>query len=200
VDRAAVLSAYREGVSAVPAVVAGWSAERWRRPACGVWDGTDVAGHLLCVARWYHEWLDRAEAGDPRPPFGLDQLAERNRQELIGLYPTNGPDRVALFVEEAERYAERLDSVWTLPFGSPLGTMTAGQHAALAAAEWHLHAWDLAAGRHRPRDPSALLVAAGRARSATRTGLRSHAEAALVPFVARHRPWRRLLEASGRTV
>ena len=199
-DRAVVLSAFQEGVSAVQSTVDGWSDERWRRPACGVWTGTDLAGHLLRVASWYHEWLDRAESGDPRPPFGEDQLAERNRQELLGLRPTSGPDRIVLFVEEAHRYAERLDSSWTLPYGCPLGTMTAGQHAALAAAEWHLHTWDLAAGRHRPADPAALLVAVVRARAAGREGLRPRVEAAVAPLVARRHPWRRLLIGTGRTV
>jgi hypothetical protein len=200
VDRAAVLSAYREGVSAAQATVEGWSVERWSRPACGVWTGTDLAGHLLRVAAWYHEWLDRAESGDPRPPFDWDQLAERNRQELLGLRPATGPDRISLFVEEAERYAERLDSSWGLAYGCPMGTMTAGQHAALAAAEWHLHTWDLAAGRHRPADPATLLVGAIRARAAAGSGLRPRVESVVAPMVAWRHPWRRLLAASGRHV
>jgi hypothetical protein len=193
-----MLSAYREGFRAVQETVRRWPAERWREPVCGAWTATDLAGHLLAVARWYHCWLDRAETGDPSPPFGVDDLAERNRRALEDLRPASGEDRIVLFAEEADRYGQRLESSWNLPYGCPLGTMTAGQHAALAATEWHLHAWDLSGGRHRPDDPATLLVGAARARAAPGRGLRPRVEALIVPLVARSRPWERLLAASGR--
>jgi hypothetical protein len=198
VERAAVLSAYGEGVRAIPAIVAGWSTDDWRRPACGSWTATDLAGHLLAVVRWYHAWLDRAEAGDPAAPFTVADLPERNERALAGLRPTTGEDRIELFVEEAERYAARLDSSWALPYGCPLGTMTAGDHAALAACEWHLHAWDLSGGAHRPSAAGALLTGAVRARASAAAGLRFRVEVVVAPVVARSRPWARLLTASGR--
>jgi uncharacterized protein (TIGR03083 family) len=200
VDRSDVLSLYLEGVTTVQSVVQGWPAERWKQPACGRWTALDVAGHLLCVARWYHHWLDRAESGDARPPFAAQELAERNGQALVGLRPTDGADRVALFVEEAERYAERLDSSWALPYGFPHGTVPAGAHAAVAALEWHLHAWDLAAGRHRPADPRMLLTAASRAMGAARRGPRARLGAAAAPLLAGPRPWEWTLRRSGRVL
>jgi uncharacterized protein (TIGR03083 family) len=198
VDRADVLSMYADGVGAVRATVRGWSPERWRQPACGPWTATDVAGHLVAVVGWYHAWLDRAEAGDGRPPFGADELPDRNRRALEGLRPRGGEDRIDLFVEEAERYAERLDSSWALPYGCPYGTLPAGAHAALAALEWHLHAWDLSAGTHRPSDSGTLLVIACRAFGRARPGLRTRIEMAVAPLVGRSRPWERILERSGR--
>src|SRR5262245_55573170 len=141
---------YREGVEAVRAAVRGWSREQCDRVVCGVWTGTDLGGQLLSVVRWYHAWLDRAESGRDDPPFAADELPARNQEALVGLRPTGGDDRVVIFAEEAERYAQRLDSSWALPYGFPYGTVPAGAHAALAALEWHLHAWDLSAGLHRP--------------------------------------------------
>jgi hypothetical protein len=196
--RSDVLATYGEGVDALRAAVEGWSDGEWQREVCGRWTATDLAGHLLAVIGWYHSWLDRAESGDARPPFGVADLPERNRLALIDLRPADGRDRIALFAEEAGRYAERLTSSWALPYGCPLGTMPAGSHAAVAAGEWHLHAWDLSGGTHRPGDATFLLVAIIRARATARSGLRARVESAVAPLVAAHRPWERLLEASGR--
>jgi hypothetical protein len=198
VDRSKVLSLYREGVGAVRRIVWGWSPARWEQPACGAWSATDLAGHLVCVIGWHHAWLDRAEAGDPSSPFPADELAERNRAALVDLRPSEGPERIHQFVELAERYVVRLDSSWAMPYGSPAGTAPAGAHAALAALEWHLHAWDLAAGEHVPSDPGRLLVATSRAWARHRPGMRHQARAAMAPVLARHRAWERLLVRSGR--
>lgn len=197
-ERADVLSMYREGVSAVRRAVQGWHPDQWRRPACGTWSGTDVVGHLLCLVSWHHRWLDRAEAGDASPPFGVDELSERNRLALIDLRPESGPERVGLFVEDAERYTDRLDSSWALPLGFPHGTVPAGSHAVVVALEWHLHAWDLSGGAHRPSNPRALLLGTHRALAASRRGLRAWVGGAAGPLVQRRRPWERVLACSGR--
>jgi hypothetical protein len=198
-ERADVLAMYSDGVQAVRGAVRGWSCEDWSRPACGRWNGTELAGHLLTVARRYHAWLDRAESGDASRPFTTEELPERNAQALRGLRPATGPERIALFVEDAERYAERLDSSsWALAYGFPSGTVPAGAHAAVAAVEWHLHAWDLTGGTHRPADARSLFIGAVRVLAATRPGPRSRLAAVSAPLAARRRPWERLLRFSGR--
>jgi hypothetical protein len=190
---------YREGVRAVQAAVAGWSPERWAHPVRGTWTGTDLAGHLLCAVRWHHSWLDRAEAGDASPPFRVDELAIRSRQALVGLRPRTGDDRLQIFAEEAGRYVERLDSSWALPYGCPHGTLPAGAHAALAALEWHLHAWDLTGGTHRPSDPRLLLAGAARALGAAQRGLVARLWATITPQVPRSRGrWEWTLDWAGR--
>jgi hypothetical protein len=128
------------------------------------------------------------------PPFAPDELGARSRRALDGLRPAQGQDRLVLFVEEADRYAERLDSSWALPYGFPQGTVPAGAHAALAALEYHLRAWDLSGGAHRPADPRALLVAARRTLYATRPGPAGRLGEATAPLVGRHRAWERTLE------
>ena len=137
----------------------------WDRPACGTWTGTELARHVLSVIGWYHDWLDRAEAGDSSPAFPIAELDEQtarslpaqHRRCLAGRRPPSASHA------EAERYAERLEDTWDLPFGYPRGTVTAGLHAGLACFEWQAHTWDLAhaAGRdHRPHRPARLYIAA----------------------------------------
>lgn len=169
-------------------VTAGWyQTHEWSRPTpCAGWDAHDVAGHVVGVIGWYHDWLDRAEAGDASPPFGPHELAARNAEALASLTVDGGPQRIATFAARAQAYALRVRERWDLPYGYPRGTVTAGEHAGMAAAEWHLHAWDLsrAIGRdHRAAD-AALLVEAIRS-----TGRE-------VP--ERTDPWESLLRMSGR--
>ena len=197
-DRGAILALYEEGVGAVQGVVAGWSEDEWLRPACGEWTATDLAGHLLCVARWYHDWLDRAEAGDSSPPFPFADLPARNQAAIDALPATSGPARLEEFGQEARRYAARLPPVWDLAYGYPLGTVTAGLHAGAAATEWHVHAWDLAAGQYRPAHPGDLFVAVAEARLRSQGGVTGRAAVALLPILARYRPWQQLLRRSGR--
>ena len=133
---------------------------------CRLWrvDGQELARHVLAVARWYHDWLDRAERGDAAPPFAVTELAVRNAAELEGLSGLDGPEAVGRFVPVAGAYRARLPARWDLPYGYPRGTVTAGLHAGTAACEWHLHAWDLAHASghgHRPSDPAALYAAVG---------------------------------------
>jgi hypothetical protein len=89
--------------------------------------------------------------------------------------------------------------VWNLADGYPFGTVTAGLHAGAAASEWHIHAWDLAAGEHRPSDPARLFAGVAEARLRGRSGFSGRAAVAILPLVARYRPWEQLLRRSGRT-
>jgi hypothetical protein len=87
-----------------------------------------------------------------------------NARDLAALPQTDGPDRIATFLALAEAHRAQLSQVdWSLVFGewAGVGPLTVGEHTALAAGEWHIHAWDLASssGRdHRPVDPSTLAL------------------------------------------
>jgi hypothetical protein len=198
VERVEILDLYEAGVSAVEQSTSPFTAVEWERRACGAWTATDLAGHLICVAGWYHAWLDRAEAGDATPPFTAADLAARNAAALSTLEPGGGHERVAVFAQEARRYAERLNSIWDLPYGFPLGTVTAGLHAGVAASEWHLHAWDFSGGTYRPTRPRELFLAAGAALTATQRGPIGRVSSRMVPLASRWKPWEQLLKRSGR--
>ena len=76
-DRDEVIDLYNGGVVAVERSAASLTETAWNRTVCGSWTAVEVAGHLVCVTRWYHEWLDRAEVGDSARPFAADELAAR---------------------------------------------------------------------------------------------------------------------------
>jgi len=201
VSPATVLRLYDEGVDAFADAAGALGPEDWGRPACGAWAASDLARHVLAVARWYKDWLERAERGDAAPPFGVSELAARNAAALGELSGLDGCEAVGRFVTVARRYRARLPERWDLPYGYPRGTVTAGLHAGTAACEWHLHTWDLAhaSGRgHRPSDPAALYAAAGSCLAAAEGGVRGRVAAALIPLGARLRPWEALLRRSGR--
>lgn len=193
-----MLALYEEGVASIERAVRSWSSDRWMQDACGDWNGRDVAGHLQCVVGWYQAWLDRAEAGEAAPPFQAAELASQNDAALRGLDANDGPGRIEVFAHEARRYATRVLSGWDLPYGFPYGTITAGLHLGIAAGEWHLHAWDLSAGRHRPRDARELFQAVGVGWAAAHSGPLGWLGNSLVPLAARRRPWEQLLKRSGR--
>jgi uncharacterized protein (TIGR03083 family) len=160
-DPVAGLAAYRAACSAFASVAADVGADDWSRPsACDGWNALDVVGHVVCVARWHHEWLDRAETGDGSPPFPSSELAERNTAALTALEISAGPDRVTAFVELTAAYADRVAAHWDLPYTYPPGTVSAGVHAVLAAGEWQLHAWDLGRAIDRDHHPDAELIRA----------------------------------------
>ena len=190
-----VVESFLAGVTAVSGAVEGWADADWARPACGIWTGTDLAGHLVTVVGWYYSWLDRALAGDASPAFPADELTIQTAAALDTLPSGSGPDRVAEFDRTARRYAARVVDAWEVPYGYPRGTVTAGLHAALASWEWHVHASDLArtAGRdHRPAD-AALLYGRGMDCFAVATGTDPRVDA---PADA----WLELLRRTGREV
>ena len=201
VPPASVLRLYDEGVDAFADAAGRLGPGAWTLPACGVWTTAELARHVLAVAGWYHDWLDQAEHGDARPPFGAADLAVRNAQALAALSGLEGPIALARFVERARTYRDRLPARWDLPFGYPRGTVTAGLHAAVAACEWHLHTWDVAraqGGGHRPSDPAALYAATGECLAVAEGGVKGRVAALLVPLGTRLRPWEAVLRRSGR--
>jgi uncharacterized protein (TIGR03083 family) len=196
-----VLSLFDDGVDAFARLAGALSGEDWDRPACGEWNAVLLTRHVAAVAGWYHEWLDRAERGDATPPFRGEDLASQNDRALVPLAETAGPAALELFVTRARSYRARLPAAWDLPYGYPRGTVTAGLHAAMAATEWHLHAWDLArsvGSGHRPSDPDALYRGAGACLASAQGGLKGRIAAVLVPVGARLSPWEALLRRSGR--
>jgi uncharacterized protein (TIGR03083 family) len=201
VPRDSVLRLYDEGVHDFAAAADGLSAEGWDQLACGEWTATDLARHVLAVAGWYHDWLDRAERGDASPPFGVQELAAQNAEALRALSGLGGPEAMVQFVARARAYRDRLSAQWDVPYGYPRGTVTAGLHAAVAACEWHLHTWDLmhALGRgHRPSDAASLYAATGACSAAAESGLKGRVAAMLIPLGTHLRPWEAILRRSGR--
>ena len=199
-----VLALYHEGVDAFVGEAAALDDRGWARPACGEWSATELARHVLAVIGWYHDWLDRAEAGDASPAFPIADLDARNARdqaEMAAHAALDGPAATERFGVRAERYADRLAHTWDLPYGYPRGTVTAGLHAGMAAVEWHVHAWDLArsAGRDRvPSRPDRLFLAAADCQAAVTGGVRGAATDRLAPLGSRLRPWGELLKRLGR--
>ena len=159
-----VLAAYDEGVKAITTVtlaVADWNAST----PCAAWRCVDLAGHLLCIARYYHRLLDAALTGHPLSglPRG-EALALMNAQDLIELPETSGPERIRDFVRTATAYGDWLrDNDWETSIGawSGIGRLTIAEHILLAVGEWHIHAWDLAraaGGDHQPADAEVVLA------------------------------------------
>jgi hypothetical protein len=196
VERDDVLACYRDGVKAIQRYASRMTDTTWDTIACGEWTAAQVVAHVRIVIGWYHGWLDRAEAGDGTPAWVAGELDERNARELAQLAPASPNVHMEAFAASAEVYAERLVPSWDLPFGYPRGTVTAGQHAALAALEWHTHAWDLGRVLGDDHDPQRSGL---RAEAATETWLASQARprrstAAGVPAD----PWLALLRRLGR--
>jgi mycothiol maleylpyruvate isomerase-like protein len=204
VARDDVLAAYADGVDAIERYAPRFDAAQWASAACGEWSAAQVAAHVEHVAGWYDQWLDRAERGDARPAFSIDELPHRNAEALAASGAAGPMARVERFAASARAYAGRVRDAWDTPFGYPRGTVTAGQHAALAAVEWHVHAWDLArvlGVAHAPARPAVLAEAAAATWLASQgRGPVARATAVVGPVLARHQrdPWRALLHRMGR--
>jgi uncharacterized protein (TIGR03083 family) len=166
------LAAYHSGVTVICELAAQFTDEAWAAPTtCPEWRAADLAGHLRCIADDYHEYLDdaplsrlaRLMARTPGPESLARKLARQNSAELAALPDATGPEHLAAFAASARAYAARALAVWDLPhhrFGDTVVTV-AGMVGA-ASAEWHLHAWDLAASLGKDYQPaSPELLAAG---------------------------------------
>jgi uncharacterized protein (TIGR03083 family) len=153
------LRSYADGVDAI--VAAATQVEDWSAPTpCAAWTATDVAGHVLAIARYYNGILDAVESGQPRRDLPRGRgLEAMNARDLAALPATGGPERIGEFATSARSYGDRLASVdWLMVLGywADLGPLTVAKHTGLAVGEWHIHAWDLwqSIGRdHRPADP-----------------------------------------------
>lgn len=156
----------------------------------------------MAVTHWYREWLDRAIAGDASPPFTASEMDQRNDVALARIGEISGPEAVAEFAETASAYLGRAADYWNLVYGYPYGAVTVGLHCGVAAAEWHLHAWDLShtsERRHRPQNPEALFTAAGMCLAEAKGGLGGTMFAVPRSARARRSHWPTILQRSGRT-
>jgi len=166
------LAAYHSGVTVICELTAQFTDEAWAAPTtCPEWRAADLAGHLRCVADDYHEYLDdapvsrmaRLMARGPSPESLARKLARQNAAELAALPDAAGPEHIAAFAAAARAYADRALGVWDLPhhrFGDTV--VTVGGMVGAACAEWHLHAWDLAASLGKDYQPAGPeLLAAG---------------------------------------
>lgn len=196
-----VAQIYLDGVEAVVNVVGGFAPDQWSRPACGSWTAADTVRHLASVAGWYHSWLDRAIEGDTSRPFRGEQIDAYTAAALRDRRDQPAAEATEEFDRSAREYLARADEHREQPFGFPFGTVTVGLHLGVAAAEWHLHAWDLSVAserRHRPNDPGALLRSVGECVAAASGGVKGGLVRRVVPLVARRTPWETLLRRSGR--
>ncbi len=198
-----VLDLFHDGVDAVVAAAAGRHDRAWHKTVVGEWSGHELARHLVAVAEWYHEWLDRAEAGDATPPFPAKHLDGHNELAVLELGHLDGPEAIERFVERAGAYHERLGTAaaegrWDLPYGFANGTTTVGGHAGIAAAEWYLHAWDLDRERGAPTAADRLYLAVGDGMTRTQPGWKRIITRRVVARIASGDPWSDLLQRSGR--
>jgi hypothetical protein len=159
-----VLAAYRDGVVSLSRL--GAKVVDWQVPTpCPEWTLLDLGGHVLAIARYWHQLLNAALAGQPRAglPRGAD-LAAMNAFDLRSLPERRGPERFLAFEAVATRYGERLGDVdWSLPLGTWAGLppMSIGDHTLAAVGEWHVHAWDVARSfgwDYRPDDPEIIFA------------------------------------------
>lgn len=178
-----VRDAYLEGLDAVR--LAATAVDDWASPTrCAGWRAVDLAGHLVLVVRMYEAHRVRATEEVPARFAPAGERRRRNERELADLPPSTGPHRIGAFLDTARTYLDRVAARPLVLFRREDHVLTAAEHLATAAVEWHLHAWDLDPARPAP-ECAPVLVAAWR----------QH-----LPFpIAEGEPWDALLRASGRT-
>lgn len=199
-----VIAQFEEGVAAIADHARGREGRAWHKTVVGEWSGHELARHLVAVTDWYHEWLDSALDGDATQPFPTKQLDGRNELAILDLRDLDGPEAIEQFVGRASDYADRLraavSSDWATSYGFANGVSTVGGHAGIAAAEWHLHAWDLSGGAWSPTDPAGLYLAVGDGMTATQPKWKQAVTRRVVKRIAAGEPWLDLLKRSGRTL
>jgi hypothetical protein len=202
-----VLAAYDAGVAAICQFAAQFDDEAWgAQSPLPEWRAFELAGHLRCIADDFHEYLDEAPvsryarlmATGAHPDTLGRKLARQNAAELAALADAPPAEHIAAFAVSARSYAARLGPVWDLPHHQYRDTVvTVGGMAGAAAAEWHLHAFDLARTLgmdYRPADPGAILAG-------WRAGmphLHWPGETPGAKAVRHLDPWHAVLAASGR--
>lgn len=203
-EPAQVIAQFDEGVAAVVEQANLREGRAWHKTIVGEWSAHELARHLLVVVGWYHEWLDAALAGDASSPFPAKQLDGRNELAILDIRDIDGPDAIGQFTDRAHDYADRLRTAatsddWSTPFGFANGVSTVGGHAGIAAAEWHLHAWDMSGGVWSPTNPSELYLAVGHGMTATQPKWKRAITRRVVQRISQREPWLDLLDRSGRT-
>ncbi len=202
------LAAYEAGVVAICRLAARFDVTSWgAQTLCPEWRAFELAAHVRCIADDLHEYLDEAPmsryarlmATGAHPDSLARKLARQNAAELAALPDVPPEDHIAAFSASARRYAARLGAVWDLPHHQYRDTVvTVGGMAGAACAEWHLHAFDLAAAlavQYHPADPDVILAGW----LAGMPHLALPPQGRLATWHGRHGdPWQAVLAASGR--
>lgn len=202
-DPGQVIAQFEEGVAAIATFATEREGRQWHKTVVGEWSAHELARHLVVVVGWYHEWLDSALAGDGTQPFPAKQLDGRNELSILDLRDLDGPEAIEQFNELARTYADRLRSAatsddWSAPYGFANGVSTVGGHAGIAAAEWHLHAWDLSGGAWSPTAPAQLYLAVGHGMTAAQPAWKRAITRRVVRRISQREPWLDLVKRSGR--
>lgn len=193
-DRDATLAAVVAGTEAVV------RAARDGRPdaasPCAGWDALTVIRHLEGIAGAYLLWTGSSLGGRIARMRTGEEATSYNAAILARL-PVLGLDQhLDRYVALAADHVRLARVTWTTPMlETPDDVLlSVGQHAAVAAVEWHVHAWDLARsqGRRHEPDPASLAVCvmAWEEVLGDVTG---------TPLEASDTPWPALLVATGRT-
>lgn len=193
-DRDATLAAVTCGIDAVVAAAADASPDA-PSPCLG-WDALTVVRHLEGIAGAYVLWTGSSFGGRIAQLRTGEEAARYNATVLERLPVLAMERHLHRFVALARDHVRLARVTWTAPMlETPDDVLvTVGQHAAVAAVEWHVHAWDLARSQDRDHEPDpaslAVCVAAWEEVLADVTD---------TPMEADDAPWPALLIATGRT-
>lgn len=163
-DRDAVLAAVRTGISAIVSVVD--AADPEAATPCAQWDVHDLVRHVEAIAGAYLLWTGSAVGGRIARMRTGEDLARYNALMLDRLPRLALPVHARRFAAMATDHVRLAGATWDMPMLETPddAILDVGQHARLAALEWHVHAWDLAQSRgatHEPDDDAvAVMVAA----------------------------------------
>lgn len=193
VEREATLAAIEDGIAAIELTVA--AVDPQAPTACSNWTVHDLVRHLEAIAGAYVLWVGAAIGGRIGRMRTLQELEAYNDRMLRRLPELSTDRHLHHFDDLAQDHHRLVRAGWARPMMHTPGDalLHVGDHARIAAVEWHLHAWDLgatAADRHRPA-PVALEVLC----AAWDDTL---AELTALPRPTEDDPWMFLLTASGR--
>ncbi len=137
----------------------------WRQPShCAGWSNARVVAHLTACAEFYHQSVSKALRGDALPPSipggqrltpesfkerflaKQEDLAEKPRPELVGLFDKHGTALVDLFRRVAPHNMTR-------PAWHYVGNWTIATFVSIRVFELALHGWDI----HVSLDPNAMI-------------------------------------------
>ena len=191
-DVAAVQRALASGAAAVAGVTLGGDAEP---TPCTLWTLRDLVRHLEIIAGAYVLWVGAAVGGRVGTLRAREAQDAWNAELLARLPARDTADHRARFTALAGDHQRLVAAAADLPMFELAGgaRWTVGDHAGVAALEWHVHAWDLAVAggqAHRPAPDDVAILA----------GIWEHLQGPVVgvPLPALDDAWAAVLTAAGR--
>lgn len=148
------------------AAMRGWSAADWQRPTyCPDWVAADAVAHLATGGDFYAQVVTSGRAGDPKPAWGVKDLAEfRQVRGDAGRKLIEAGS--AALIEGFEREAAKLQAVLeSLQPGDlaqtawhPRGLVPIGSWIGMRLTELAIHDWDIRQPHETPAQitPDAL--------------------------------------------